>query len=74
MTPTEAAERCRRLTPRLAEVLALAGAQGLQYVEIAAELGIGERTVRKYAGAIRRTLQARTMAQAAHIATKGGFL
>lgn len=74
MTPSEAAARCKRLTPRHAQVLALAATQGLLYVEIATELGIGERTVRKYAGAIRRTLRAATMTQAAHIATKGGLL
>ena len=50
MSPQEAATRCKRLTPRHAEVLALAASQGMQYVEIATELGIGERTVRKYAG------------------------
>lgn len=74
MTPEEAAARCKRLTPRHAAVLALAATKGMQYVEIATELSIGERTVRKYAGAIRRALQAKTMAQAAHIATKGGLL
>ena len=57
-----------------AAVLALAATRGMQYVEIALELGIGERTVRKYAGAIRRTLRAATMVQAAHIATKAGLL
>ena len=74
MTPEEARRLCDRLTPRHAQVLALVGAQGLLYVEIATELGIGERTVRKYAGAIRRTLKAKTMAQAAFIAAKGELL
>ena len=74
MSPQEAATRCKRLTPRHAEVLALAASQGMQYVEIATEWGIGERTVRKYAGAIRRALRAKTMTQAAHIATQGGLL
>lgn len=74
MTPEEAADRCKRLTPRHAAVLALAATKGMQYVEIALELGIGERTVRKYACAVRRTLRATTMSQAAFIATKGGLL
>lgn len=74
MTPEEAAARCKRLTPRHAAVLALAATRGMQYVEIALELGIGERTVRKYACAVRRELRATTMSQAAFIATKGGLL
>jgi DNA-binding NarL/FixJ family response regulator len=67
-------ERAATATKPPAAVLALATTRGMQYVEIALELGIGERTVRKYAGAIRRTLRAATMVQAAHIATKAGLL
>jgi DNA-binding NarL/FixJ family response regulator len=74
MTPEEAAARCQRLTPRHAEVLALAAKQGLLYVQIANQLGINEHTVRKYACAVRRTLRATTMSQAAFIATKAGLL
>ena len=66
--PSELARWCRDAG------LDLAATRGMQYVEIALELGIGERTVRKYAGAIRRTLRAATMVQAAHIATKAGLL
>ena len=70
---SQAPDALGSVTPRESEVLNLLG-QGLQNKEIAAQLGISERTVKFHVGSILSKLNAGNRTEAVTIAVQRGLI
>ena len=69
----ELQNRIRTLTPREAEVFALV-VTGMLNKQIAAQLGIGEKTVKVHRAQVMRKMSARSLAELVQLASQAGVL
>ncbi len=70
---TEIQERVKTLTPRETEVFALV-ATGMLNKQIAAQLGIGEKTVKVHRARVMKKMRAGSVAELVRLADRGGVI